>query len=169
MVCKCTRSVKALPTSHERLEFLGTGVLHRSSYGHETSYANLHCSIVLQLHLVASESVGPAAVTLLSNGELDALALGQRDPWLLLANDDNVGLTSGELVVNSVLQVDNVEASIVTLTVGDDTNTTHVSTTSDHDDNTGVELDEVGDLASGEVNLDSVVDLDGWVRVADST
>jgi hypothetical protein len=65
--------------------------------------------------------------------------------------------------------VDNVEASVVALTVSDDTDTTHVTTTSDHDDNTSVELDEVGDLASGEVDLDSVVDLDGGVRVADST
>jgi hypothetical protein len=81
----------------------------------------------------------------------------------------NVGLTSGELVVNSVLQVDNVEASVVALTVSDDTNTTHVTTTSDHDDHTSVELDEVGDLAGGQVNLDGVVDLDGRVGVADST
>jgi hypothetical protein len=37
--------------------------------------------------LVASKSIGPSAVTLLSNGELDTLTLGQRDPWLLTAND----------------------------------------------------------------------------------
>jgi hypothetical protein len=77
---------------------------------------------------VASKSVRPAAVTLLSNAELDALALGQTDPGLLLANDEDVGLTSGELVVNSVLDVDNVETSIVALTVGDDTDTTLSST-----------------------------------------
>ena len=40
-------------------------------------------------------------------------------------------------------------------------------TASDHGDNTSIELDEVGDLASGEVNLDCVVDLDSWVRVTD--
>ena len=116
-----------------------------------------------------SDGVSPAAVTLLSNGELDTLTLGQRDPWLLLSDDDNVGLTSGELVVNGILQVDNVEASVVALTVSDDTNTTHVATTGDHDNDTSVELDEVGDLASGEIDLDGVVDLDGWVRVTDST
>jgi hypothetical protein len=85
------------------------------------------------------------------------------------SNLHNVGLTSGELVVNSVLQVDNVEASVVALTVSDDTNTTHVTSTGDHDDHTSVELDEVGDLASGEVDLDGVVDLDGWVRVTNAT
>jgi hypothetical protein len=65
--------------------------------------------------------------------------------------------------------VDNVEATIVTLTVGDDTNTTHVATTSDHDDDTSVELDEVGDLAGGKVDLDGVVDLDSRVGVTDAT
>lgn len=116
-----------------------------------------------------SDGVSPAAVTLLSNGELDTLTLGQRDPWLLLSDDDNVGLTSGELVVNGILQVDNVEASVVALTVSDDTDTTHVTTAGNHDNDTSVELDEVGDLASGEVDLDGVVDLDGGVGVADST
>jgi hypothetical protein len=123
----------------------------------------------LHTHLLATKSVGPAAVTLLSDGELDTLALGEGDPGLLLSDDDNVGLTSGELVVNGILQVDNVEATIVTLTVGDDTNTAHVATTGDHDDDTSVELDEVLDLASGKVNLDGVVDLDGGVGVTDAT
>ena len=99
---------------------------------------------------------------------LDTLALGQRDPGLLLSNDEDVGLTGGEGVVNGVLDVDDVETSVVALTVGDDTNTTHVTTTSGHSDNTGVELDEVGDLASGNVNLDGVVDLDSRVGVADA-
>lgn len=64
--------------------------------------------------------------------------------------------------------MDNVETTIVALTVGDDTNTTHVTTTSDHGDNTSVELDEVGDLAGSKVNLDSVVDLDQGVGVTDA-
>lgn len=120
-----------------------------------------------QLHLVRN-SMSAAAVTLLSNGELDTLALGQGDPGLVLANDENVALAGGEAVVNGVLDVDDVEATIVALTVGDDTNTTHVTTTSGHGDGTSVELDEVGDLAGGKVNLDSVVDLDGRVGVADA-
>lgn len=109
-----------------------------------------------------------AAVTLLSNGELDTLALGQGNPWLLVTNDENVALTGSEGVVNGVLDVDNVETTIVSLTVSNDTDTTHVTTTSNHDDGTGVELDVVGDLASSEVNLDGVVDLDQRIRVADT-
>ena len=40
--------------------------------------------------------------------------------------------------------------------------------TSDHDNDTSVELDEVSDLASGKIDLDCVVDLDGRVGVADA-
>lgn len=99
---------------------------------------------------------------------LDTLALGQADPGLLATDDEDVALTGGELVVNSVLDVDNVETTIVTLTVGDDTNTAHITTTSDHGNDASVELDEVGDLAGGEINLDGVVDLDQRVGVADA-
>lgn len=98
-------------------------------------------------NLLASKSVSAAAVTLLGDGELDTLALGEGDPGLLLADDEDVALTGGELVVNGVLDVDDVEATVVTLTVGDDTDTTHVTTTSGHGDHTSVEADEVNDLA----------------------
>jgi len=114
------------------------------------------------------DGVSTSAVTLLSDGELDTLALGQRDPGLVLANDENVALTGGEAVVNGILDVDDVESTVVALTVSDDTNTTHVTTTSNHDDGAGIELDEIGDLAGGEFNLDSVVDLDQRVRVTDA-
>lgn len=112
--------------------------------------------------------MGPAAVTLLGNGELDTLALGQGDPGALRTNDEDVALTGGEGVVNGILDVDDVETTIVALTVGNDTNTAHVATTSDHGDGTGVELDKVCDLASVQVNLDSVVDLDQGIGVADT-
>lgn len=116
---------------------------------------------------LVSQVVGPAAISLLGDGKLDTLALGQTDPWLLRANDEDVAFPSGELVVDSVLDVNNVETSVVPLTVSDDTNTTHVTTTSSHGDDTSVEADEVGDLASRQVNLDGVVNLDRGIGVTD--
>jgi hypothetical protein len=89
----------------------------------------------------------PPAISLLSDRQLHTLALGQTDPWLLATDDEDVGLTSGELVVDGVLDVHDVETSVVALTVCDDTDTTHVATTSSHGDHTGVEADEVLDLA----------------------
>lgn len=123
---------------------------------------------MLNLRLMASKSVGTTAVTLLGNGELDTLALGQGNPGLVRANDENVALTSSERVVDGVLDVDNVETSVVTLTVSDDTNTAHVVTAGDHGNSTSVELDVVLDLAGGQVDLDGVVDLDQRVGETDS-
>jgi len=120
------------------------------------------------LHARLGHLDGPAAVSLLSDRELDTLALGQRDPRLLLADDEDVALPGSERVVNSVLDVDNVEATVVSLTVGDDANTTHVTTTSDHGDHTSVEADELGDLSGGEVDLNGVVDLDRGIGVSDT-
>ncbi|KAI7224020.1 hypothetical protein KC333_g206 [Hortaea werneckii] len=99
--------------------------------------------------LLASESVGPSAVSLLSNAELDTLALGQGDPGLLLADDEDVGLAGGELVVNGVLDVDDVETTVVTLTEDVRTSNTEVSP---------------GIRTGRQVNLDGVVDPDGRVR-----
>lgn len=64
--------------------------------------------------------------------------------------------------------MDDVETTVVALTMSDDTDTTHVTTTSDHSNGTSVELDGVGDLASGEIDLDGVVDLNQRVRVANA-
>lgn len=64
--------------------------------------------------------------------------------------------------------MDDVEASVVALAAGDDTHTAHIATARGHGDDAGVKLDEVGNLASGEINLDGIVDLDRWVWVADT-
>jgi hypothetical protein len=143
----------------------------------------MSCPVIPFPRLLTSKRICAATVTLLRNGKLDTLALGQTDPGLLLANYavnlsavvpnqsgviiQDVALPGGELVVNGVLDVDDVEASVVAFTMGDDTDTTHVATTGDHADDTSVEFDEVGDLASSKVNLDSVVDLDSGIGVTD--
>lgn len=98
---------------------------------------------------------------------LDTLALRQADPGLVLTDNEDVGFTGSERVVDSILDVDDVEATIVTLTVGHDTDTTHVTTTSHHADDSGVEFDEIGDFASREIDLDCVVDFDGGIGITD--
>src|SRR5690349_17263095 len=111
---------------------------------------------------------GTATVALLGNGELDTLVLGERDPGLVtLTDDENVGETGGELAVENILDVDDVEASNVTLAVGDDTDTASVTTTGDHGDVTDLELDELGELGGLQVELDGVVDLDQGIGVTE--
>lgn len=64
--------------------------------------------------------------------------------------------------------MDNVETTIVSFSVCDNTNSSHVTPTSDHSDHTGIESDEIGNFSSCKINLDCVVDLDGWVWVSDT-
>lgn len=63
--------------------------------------------------------------------------------------------------------MDNVETSVVTLTVGDGSNTTSVTTTGDESQVADLELDVVRDLSRVNVKLDGVVDLDEGVGVTD--
>lgn len=63
--------------------------------------------------------------------------------------------------------MDDIEATIVTLTVGNDTHTPHVATTGNHCDSASIEVDKFSDLSGLNIDLDSIVDLDGRVGVAD--
>ena len=118
--------------------------------------------------LATSLLLSSALVTLLSDGELDTTATGHRDHGLALgANDENVAETGGEVTAKDIADVDNVEATEVTLLTGDDTGTALVTTTSDHDGGTSVKGNKVEDLLRLNVESDSVVDLDGRVGVSD--
>ena len=102
-----------------------------------------------------------------TESHLDTLALGQTNPRLVAADDENVALPSGERIVNGVLDVNDVETTIVPLAMRDHTNTTHITTTSHHGNDTSVELDEVLDLASAEIDLHGIVDFDVGIGVTD--
>ena len=120
---------------------------------------------LLRSSLLGSET----SISLLSNGKLDTLALGKGDPRLsTLTNDENVRKTGNEGVVKSILDVDNVETTLVTFKMGDGTNTTQISATGDHDNVAGTELDVVNNLSSSKVDLDGVVSLDKGIGVTDS-
>ncbi|TVU12081.1 hypothetical protein EJB05_45708, partial [Eragrostis curvula] len=105
---------------------------------------------------------------LLNDAELNTLALGQAQPRLAtLADGEHITQTGGELVAQSVLNVDGLKGSLMLLPVLDHTNTASVSSTSHHDDVADIELDEVNNLVGLQINLDGVVGLDERVRVAD--
>ena len=60
--------------------------------------------------MVLCASLGVAKAAFLEDGELDALALGERYPRaVLLADDEHVRETGGEGVASRVLDVANVE------------------------------------------------------------
>ena len=100
----------------------------------------------------------------------DTITAWKGDEWVLVLTDnENVGDTSGELGLASILHVDDVEASHLLLDLLDDTNTTNVTTGSDHGDIADGELDVGLDFTGLDVELDGVVQADSWVAVGDGT
>ena len=72
-------------------------------------------------------------VTFFSNAQFNTLALRQTNVRLIaFANDENIGQTGSENMTLSVLNVHNVEGAGMSFTVDNGTDTTQISTTSDH-------------------------------------
>ena len=105
---------------------------------------------------------------LLKDGLLDATALGEGDLGLVGgADDEDVAKSGGEGVALGVLDGDDVEGTLVALNVLEGTNAAGVAALGEHDHGSELELEDVGHLAGGNVDLDGVVDLDVGVGVAD--
>ncbi len=114
--------------------------------------------------------LSPRRETPTSDGKLDTLSFWQRDERLVtLTDDENVGKTGSELPLQDILDVNDIETTVMPLSVSDDTGPSHVTTTSDHDDVSNLELDVVNDLVVDEIELDGVVDLDVWIGVSDGS
>jgi hypothetical protein len=110
----------------------------------------------------------PPEVSLLGNRQLSTLALWQRYPrFSALTDNKDVGDPCCECTIERILDMDDIETTNMLLAVNDDTCTTHVATTSDHDDVAGVEGYEVGDFSLLKVKLYSVVDLNDWIGITD--
>ena len=103
-----------------------------------------------------------------SNGEADTLSSGKRNPWFVaLASNKNVGKPSGKSVAIGIFHMNHIKRSTVLLSVGDHTNSSQVSISNHHTQVTSVKLDEISDLASLQINLNSVIHLDEGIRVVD--
>ncbi len=77
-------------------------------------------------------------------------------------------IPSGEGVVGSVLDVDDVERAWMSFARGNGTNTTQIVTAGDHDQVARVELDVILDFVVLQVQAECVVDLDVRVGVTES-
>jgi len=113
-------------------------------------------------------SSGETLLTLLRNGDADALLTGQGDQRLFAtANHEDIGQTSGEGGAGRILDVDNVKGTRVAIAGLNDANATSVTTASDHAQVASLELDVLGDGTGLNVKDDGVVDLDVGRWVAD--
>lgn len=78
-------------------------------------------------------------------------------------------LPSGKSSVQDISNVNNVETTVVPLPRNNHTRSTHVSSTGNHDDVSGLKLYVVDNLVVDQVELDGVVGLDERVRVSDGS
>ena len=93
----------------------------------------------------------------------------KRDPWFVaFANNENVGEPSGKAVAIDIFHMNYIRRTRMSLPVGDHTNSSQVSTSSHHAQDTSVKLDEISNLASLQINLNGVIHLDEGIRVAGS-
>jgi len=111
---------------------------------------------------------GNSLVSLLGDRHADAFALGKRHPRLgALADGEDVIQPGGEGMSGSILDVNDVEGSGMSLAVHDDANSPQVTTSGHHANVAGLELDEVGDFAGGDVDLDAILGFDQRIGVSD--
>ena len=107
---------------------------------------------------------------LFEDGQLDTLALRQRNHRLVAGtNGENVLESGGKVLASGIGQVDDFKGALVLFASVDDTDTTGVSTTGNHAQSTGVKLDKVGDFVGSDVNHDGVTFLDHRIRVSDGS
>ena len=108
------------------------------------------------------------AVTLLNNAQLNTARRGKLDQRrVALANDEHIGGTGGKPLATVITNMDNVERSLVLLSVLHNTDTPQIRPPSDHALLPVLELGMVDNLVGFEVELDSVIDPDGRVGVTD--
>lgn len=86
-----------------------------------------------------------------------------------LANNKDVGKPGGKAVAIGIFHMNHIKRARMSLSVGDHTNSSQVSTSSHHTQVTGVKLDEVSYFACLQINLNGVIHLDEGIRVANSS
>src|SRR5512142_1791339 len=112
--------------------------------------------------------VSQTLVTFFNKDQLNSLALRQTNVRLVArANDEDIGQTGSEYMTLSIRNMHNIEGAGMSFTVDNGTDTTQISTSSDHAQVAGIELDVIGDFASGNINLYGIVSLDQGIGVTD--
>jgi hypothetical protein len=104
------------------------------------------------------------------DGLLNTLSSGERDVGVLfVTNDEDVGLSSGEGLTSSISNVEDIEATRVSFSVDDNTDSTQVTTSGAHDEGTDFVLENFSGLASSKIEFNSVVGLGRGVGVSQSS
>ena len=125
------------------------------------SISLIHTANHLQL------ATGFGLSSFLKNVLLDTPSLGKSDLKARRprSNYEDVGKTSGEGVSLRVSDGDNVKRSLVTLNMLESTHASCIAPFREHNRGTKFKLDNIRHLASGNINLNNIIDLYIRVRV----
>ena len=88
---------------------------------------------------------------------------------LVLTDDENVHDTCGEDSARCILKVNDIEGSHLLLDLLDCSDTADVTTSCNHGNIANLELDDGFDFACLDVELESIMDTDGWINIGDCT
>ena len=92
---------------------------------------------------------------------------GRDNLWFVaFTNNKNVGEPGGKAVAFGIFHMNHIKRTRRSLSVGDHTNSSQVSTSGHHIQVTSVKLDEMGNLVSLQINLNGVIHLGEGIRVA---
>ncbi|KAG1239619.1 hypothetical protein G6F68_018459 [Rhizopus microsporus] len=72
-------------------------------------------------------------------------------------------------MIKSILDVNNFETTNMTFTMNQLTNTTNVTTTSNHNNITHIKLDKIFNLASFNIETNGIIRLDQRIRITNGT
>mmetsp|Transcript_10517 Transcript_10517/g.9060 ORF Transcript_10517/g.9060 Transcript_10517/m.9060 type:complete len:279 (+) Transcript_10517:481-1317(+) len=107
---------------------------------------------------------------LFDGGQVDTGFLGEGDSGVLaLTDDENVADSGGEVVSSGISNVDNIETTHMSVSGGQNTDSTNIVTLNSVDELSSLEFNEVQDLSALNVDLDGVVDIDIGVGVSDGS
>jgi len=114
--------------------------------------------------------VGFLAFFFFQDGDFDSLSCREGDLRISsLSDNEGVRESGGEGDSRSVLDVDDVEGSRMLFLSFEDTDTTQVSSSGDHDQVSNLELDVLSNFSGGDVDLDGIVWLIERIREADGS
>ena len=67
-----------------------------------------------------------------NRSQIESIVLGECNEWFIsISNDKYIGQPSGKMFTIGVLEVDNVESSLMSVPVSDDSNPTNIVTSCD--------------------------------------
>jgi len=106
----------------------------------------------------------------LDRGQVNTLVLGERNEGILaLADDEDVSDSGGEGVASGVSDVDDIETAQMSISGGEDSDSSDIVSLKGVDEVASFELDNVEDLAGFDIQLDGVMSIDIRVGISDGS